>query len=185
MNYLDIILTVAVLYGSVTGFYKGLIKEVTGLLSIIIGVYIAINFSTLVEPYFEDYFKEYKTLIPIIAFAALFLSTFIAIKIVANVLDKITNALALGFISKTLGAIFGAFKMFLIVGFLFFLEQKLEIIPNEKKTEAKIYKPAMSIINKIKPKIISKKEKLKQLDKKIKEQKQRIKKSTQDSINSR
>ena len=50
MNYLDIIIAVPLLYGMIKGFSNGLIKEVTSLLALFIGVYVAINFSEFLEP---------------------------------------------------------------------------------------------------------------------------------------
>ena len=49
MNYLDIAIAAPILYGLIKGFSNGLIKEVTGLLSLIIGVYVAVNFSKFLE----------------------------------------------------------------------------------------------------------------------------------------
>ena len=46
MNYLDIIIAVPLLYGLIKGFSNGLVKEVTSLLALFIGVYVAINFSS-------------------------------------------------------------------------------------------------------------------------------------------
>ena len=66
MNYLDIAITVALLYGLVKGFSKGLIIEVTGLLSLIIGIYIAVNFSIFLEPYLSGIFGDYEQFKPIV-----------------------------------------------------------------------------------------------------------------------
>ena len=52
MNYLDIIIAVPLLYGLIKGFSNGLVKEVTSLLALFIGVYVAINFSEYLEPKF-------------------------------------------------------------------------------------------------------------------------------------
>ena len=45
MNYFDIALIIPIIYGMVQGFSRGIVKEVTSLVSLLIGVYIAINFS--------------------------------------------------------------------------------------------------------------------------------------------
>ena len=45
MNYLDIIIVVPLLYGFIKGLSNGLVNEVTSLLALFIGVYMAINFS--------------------------------------------------------------------------------------------------------------------------------------------
>ena len=50
MNYLDIIIVVPLLYGLIKGFSNGLIKEVTTLTALLVGVYVAIKFSLYLEP---------------------------------------------------------------------------------------------------------------------------------------
>ena len=50
MNYLDIVIAILLLYGLIKGFTNGLIKEITGLLGLIVGVYVAINFSSYLNP---------------------------------------------------------------------------------------------------------------------------------------
>ena len=73
MNYLDIVIAILLLYGLIKGFTNGLIKEITGLLGLIIGVYVAINFSSYLHPKFEEILGGYEQFIPIIAFATLFI----------------------------------------------------------------------------------------------------------------
>ena len=72
MNYLDIAIAAPLLYGLIKGFSNGLIKEITGLLSLIIGIYIAVNFSILLEPHLSGIFAYYEQFKPIIVFAVLF-----------------------------------------------------------------------------------------------------------------
>ena len=111
MNYLDIALIIPLVYGLIQGFSRGIVREVTSLVSLVIGVYIAINFSFYLESYLEDIISEYKNLIPTISSAVVFAGTLITIKILGSLLEKITNALALGIISKILGSFFGALKI--------------------------------------------------------------------------
>ena len=67
MNYLDIALSVPLLYGLIKGFSNGLIKEITGLLSLVLGVYVAVNFSIILDPPLSGIFNNYEQFKPIIA----------------------------------------------------------------------------------------------------------------------
>ena len=67
MNYLDIAITVPLLFGLIKGFSNGLIKEITGLFSLVLGVYVAVNFSILLEPHLSGIFNNYEQFKPIIA----------------------------------------------------------------------------------------------------------------------
>ena len=102
MNYLDIIIAVPLLYGLIKGFSNGLVKEVTSLLALFIGVYVAINFSEYLEPKFIDILDGYQEFVPVLAFGVLFLVSVLCIKALGFVVDKLTKALALGIFSRCL-----------------------------------------------------------------------------------
>ena len=144
MNYLDIALIIPIIYGMIQGFSRGIVKEVTSLVSLLIGVYIAINFSFYLDSYLLDFLKDSKDLIPIISFTIVFAATLIFIKVIGYLLEKITNALALGIISKFLGAIFGSIKIIILLSALIFFEQKLELIPKEVSQKSILKKPIES-----------------------------------------
>ena len=102
MNYLDIILAVPLLYGLIKGFSNGLVKEVTSLLALFIGVYVAINFSEYLEPKFVDILDGYQEFVPVLSFGVLFLVSVLCIKALGFVVDKLTKALALAFLAGCL-----------------------------------------------------------------------------------
>ena len=76
-------------------------------------MYFAINFSAYLEPKISVYFPGQEDFIPIITFVILFGMIILSIRSVGFILDKLTKALALGIISKLLGAVFGFFKSFI------------------------------------------------------------------------
>ena len=71
MNYIDIVIIITFSYATFKGFVNGFIKEITGVVSLIIGTYLAINFSIYLEPLFVDLFKKYASLIPLLSFLVL------------------------------------------------------------------------------------------------------------------
>ena len=151
MNYLDIAIAVPLLYGLIKGFANGLIKEITGLLSLVIGIYIAVNFSNLLEPHLSGIFDNYEQFKPLLAFAILFISVLLIIKLIGYLTDKLTKALALGFLSKALGGVFGMLKIALIVSFLLMVESKFELITKQTKQTALLYKPTSSLLEIVTP----------------------------------
>ena len=99
MNYLDIIIVIALSYGFIKGFSKGIIKELTTLLALIIGIYTAINFSLYLEDMVSDFFRVSKKFLPITTFFILFFVSFLLVRVLGGFLDKLTKALSLGVIS--------------------------------------------------------------------------------------
>ena len=153
MNYLDIVIAIALLYGLVKGFTNGLIKEITGLLGLIIGVYVAINFSSYLHPKFEGIFGGYEQLIPIIAFATLFTVSVLMIKILGYIIDKLTKALALAFVSRILGAIFGFLKVVVIFSFILATVTEYNLIDKNTKEKSVLLKPIQEVSDLIAPEI--------------------------------
>jgi|TARA_B110000263_G_scaffold11704_1_gene9892 membrane protein required for colicin V production len=176
MNYLDIALVIPLVYGVVKGFSRGIVKEVTSLVSLIIGVYIALNFSFYLEVHIEKIIKDYKALTPIISFTIVFVSTLLVIKAIGNIIEKITNALALGVISKLTGAIFGCLKVAVLLSLLIFFEQRIEIIPKEVTKSSILKPPIEKILVLIIPKITEHQEFIKEIEKKAKKATKKIKK---------
>tara|TARA_B100000965_G_scaffold354642_1_gene331426 strand:+ start:672 stop:1208 length:537 start_codon:yes stop_codon:yes gene_type:complete len=176
MNYLDIALIIPIIYGLVQGFSRGIVKEITSLVSLIIGIYIAFNFSFYLETHLEDLLNEHKDLVPILSFAIVFAATLIVIKVIGYLLEKITNALALGIISKLLGAIFGSIKVGVILSALIFFEQKIEVIPKDVTKESLLKEPLEKMLSVIIPEIADHEDLIKDLEKKAKEATEKIKK---------
>lgn len=175
MNYLDIAIAAPILFGLIKGFSNGLVKEITGLLSLILGVYVAVNFSLLLEPYLSEVLDNYEQFKSIIAFSILFVATILIIKIIGILANKITNALALGFVSRIFGSIFGGLKITLILSFLLTIESRFELIPKETKENAQIYSPTKNILEIITPHFKEHKKSLEKIQDKAKKTSDKIK----------
>ena len=176
MNYLDMVLVIPLVYGFFTGFSRGIVREVTSLVSLIIGLYIAINFSFYVEAYLEGALKEHKALIPVISFALVFAATLGIIKLLGNLIEKITNALALGILSKLTGAIFGSIKIAVLLSVLIFFEQKIEVVPKEIIKNSALKNPIENILIVMIPKITEHQGLIKDIEKKANKAANKIKK---------
>jgi len=153
MNYLDIVIAAPILYGLIKGFSNGLIKEITGLLGLLIGVYVAINFSSYLHPKFAEVLGGYEKFIPIISFATLFIVSVMMIKLLGYVLEKLTKSLALGFASKILGAIFGGLKIVVIFTFLLTIAIEYEFIDKNIEKKSVLIEPLKEISEIITPEI--------------------------------
>ena len=174
MNYLDIAIAVPLLYGLLKGFSNGLIKEITGLLSLIIGIYIAVNFSILLEPYLSGIFGYYEQFKPIIAFTILFVVTSLIINLIGILANKLTKALALGIVSRFLGGIFGLLKIVVIFSFLLFVITDYNLI-NKKTTDASVlYKPLSDVAAIITPQLKKPQLILDKMDKSVEKAKEKI-----------
>ncbi len=174
MNYLDIIIVIPLLYGLIKGFMNGLIKEVTGLLSLVVGIYVAVNFSDYLHPKFTEVLGGYEEFIPVISFATLFLISIILIKVLGYFADKLTNALALGIISRFLGSVFGVLKMVLLFSFLIVITNEYNLLDNKIKKKSVLYEPLKKTSDYITPQLKKHQSFLDKIEDKAEEAKQKI-----------
>ena len=153
MNYLDIIISVCLLYAIIKGFSNGLIKEITSLVSLFLGVYVGVNFAEYLVPKVVEVFSINEGIGVILAFSTLFLVTLISVRLLGRLMDKLTKFLALGLISSLLGAIFGLFKVVVVFSAVFYFTHDNEIISNKAKKESVLFEPLISAGNFILPQI--------------------------------
>ena len=175
MNYLDIALVIPMVYGIIRGFSKGIVNEITSLAAIIIGVYLALNFSVYFEELFTNIISkissefaknEKKGFIPIISFALIFLFSIISVKAIGSIINKITNVLALGIISKIIGALFGLFKICVILSCLIYFEKTINVMPKKIIKNSVVYSPIESVVDQLVPSIKKHEDVIKELEKK-------------------
>ena len=154
MNYIDIIISVPLLYGLIKGFSNGIIKEITNVFSVVLAIYVGVHFADLIEPYLQsDVLSGYERAMPLIAFLIVFVIIIIIIKSIGELIDRLTKLLALGVISRFLGAIFGVFKIMVIFsGALFFLTE-YKIINHQIEKDSILLKPIQDFSETIIPKI--------------------------------
>lgn len=148
MNFLDIILVIPLLWGGYHGFRKGIVREVSTLFALFLGIYGALNFATHLESFFSS-FEIDKAFVPLISFAVVFLAIVVFVNILGRILDRLTKMVALGPFTKLLGAAFGLTKYLVIISAILYffnpIERELKIIQKQDKTESLLYRPISSI----------------------------------------
>ena len=174
MNYLDIIIAVPLLYGLIQGFSNGLVKEVTSLLALLIGVYVAINFKDYLEPKFIDILDGYQDFAPVLSFGVLFLVCVLCVKALGFFVDKLTKALALGVFSRLLGSVFGILKVVVIFSFLLFVISDYNLVNKKTKNGSVLFIPLTDVARIITPHLNKHQSILDKIDKGTKKVKEKI-----------
>lgn len=157
MSFLDIILGSLLLYALYNGLKKGLFVELASLISLVIGIFIAIKFSYLLQSFICNYVSWSPKLIQITAFGLTFLLVIIAIHTLAKVFTSIADFAYLGWLNKLGGAGFSILKTVLAISIIINLFQKINInnIITEKKTldQSIFYNPILKVSEYIYPSI--------------------------------
>ena len=155
MNYIDVILAIALIWFAYKGFTKGLIIEVTSLIALILGIYISYHFSGYASGLLTKYFNLEGKYLPLISFTVTFIVVVIAVYFVGKILEKVVNLVMLGFVNKLLGAVFGILKIALILSTLFLIINsiQIDIIPKEARKKSILYKPVEGLAPSLLPKL--------------------------------
>lgn len=145
MNFIDIIIGSILLYGLVKGIWRGLFVEFASLISLLLGILIAVKFSGFTADLIRDKFSDDFAYIEITAFAITFILVVVGIVLLAKVFTKIADFAALGWINRLLGGIFGLLKMIFILSIIlhFFhkINQNEALVSEEKLNESVLYIP--------------------------------------------
>ncbi len=153
MNYIDIIILLFLLWGAYRGFSKGLIIEVATLLGLVLGVYVAIKYSSYTEGILVDFLNISSRYISYIALAVTFVLVAIVVYIIGKLLTKLIDIISLGLINKLLGTILGIAKYFVIVCVLLMivdaLNIKFQFLSEETQQKSLLFYPFLNFAQKI------------------------------------
>ena len=174
MGILDIVLGGFLCYGMYKGFKNGLFIELASLLSLILGIFIAIKFSFLVGAALQNNFGWTSRFVPIIAFVITFLLVVFGIRIIANLFTNIANFAFLGWLNKLGGAVFSVLKTILILSIVFNIFQKIninnQIVKQETIDQSVFFNPIQEISGLVYPSLGEWYESLKKQTKREKEE---------------
>jgi len=149
ISILDIILLVPIAWYTYKGFSKGLIIELATLVGLLLGIYIAGNFSFYTADFLRDKFDFHSQYMNIISFTITFIGVVILVMLFGKSLEKVVNLLMLSFINKLAGAVFGMLKISFILSILIFILTTFGIEKNvvDKKLQEKsyLYEPVKSL----------------------------------------
>ena len=149
MGLLDIILIVPLAWFTYKGFSKGLIIELATLIALLLGVYIAGNFSYYTADYLRDNFDFHSKYMSIISFTITFLGVVLLVMLFGKSLEKVVNLLMLSFINKLAGAIFGLLKITFFLSVIIFILNTFgleeHVIDKKMKEKSYLYAPIKSI----------------------------------------
>lgn len=149
MSILDIVLGALLAYALYNGIKKGLFVELASLISLVVGIFIAIKFSYILRSIIANYVSWSPKYIEIVSFGLTFLGVVIAIHTLAKVFTKIADFAYLGWLNKLGGATFSVLKTVLMLSIVFNLFQKVNInnfiVKKETLDKSMFYNPIKEI----------------------------------------
>jgi membrane protein required for colicin V production len=149
MNYIDLIIIALLVLGLARGFTDGFVKEFASLLALILGIWGAIKFSSFTAAKLYDYFDMTGRYVGILAFGITFIVIVILVHFIGLLVDRFVDSMALGFLNRLLGLVFGLIKNALILSVIFVIlnafDAKHHFLPREAISHSKFYNPIADI----------------------------------------
>lgn len=152
MNYIDIIFLIIILFLTVVGLKKGLVRSVGGIIAIILGFYGA----SIFYPQFSIWLQELTsifsaTIANILSFIVLFILINRLAMILVYILDKVFSVPIIGFVNKLLGGLFGFLGGLIIVGIIVLIFSSFSSGEIPAFENSKIVLSAEKVIELVKP----------------------------------
>ena len=145
MNYLDIIILAIVAWSLIRGFKNGLFVEIASVAALVLGIWGSIRFSGYTQLKLIEWFDMQGQYLGVIAFIVTFILIVVAVHFLANALDKLLKAVALGFVVRLLGMLFAVIKSVLIMSIVLVLlntiDRNSKLISQKNKEESILYGP--------------------------------------------
>jgi membrane protein required for colicin V production len=157
MNYLDIVLAIFLVSGLINGIKNGFFVELASLVSMLLGIYVAIKCSYLMKAYLEHHVSWNPKTIQVAAFALTFILVVIGVSLLARFFTSVANFASLGLYNKLLGGIFGILRTVLMLSIVLNLLQKINFdhtfVDQETMDESQLYHPVQEVSKSIYPAI--------------------------------
>lgn len=155
MNWLDIVLAIPLLWFLYKGFRNGLIIELASLAALVLGIYVALHFSFYVEGYLLENFEIDDKYLYIISFAITFIIVALLVYLVGKIIHKVISIVALGFLNRLAGGVFGLLKAALVLSVVLYFINGFDdsLIKADVKENSVLYDPVESIVPFIIPRL--------------------------------
>ena len=141
MRTLDLILLIPLLIGAYTGYKRGLIMELVGIIALIIAVLGAFKLLHTGIEFLSKYIPEYSNFIPFIAFIGIFIGILILVNMLGHATKKFLDLTILGVFDNFAGAIIGIFKWAFLVSIVLWLSLQVNLVVPNALTEKSILYP--------------------------------------------
>lgn len=156
-NWLDIVLILFPVIGAITGFWHGMVKEISGLIGMIAAIFAAVNLSGLAANYMRPYVEWSEGMLSFAAFVAVLMGVLLIMALFAKLIESLLPFLALGGLNRALGALVGMIKGFLWLSILLLLvdavDRRTQFIPTRSRTNSMLYEPVRHTVVSVFPRI--------------------------------
>lgn len=147
MGFIDILLAALLVFGLIKGLRNGLFVELASLISLFVGIYIAIKFSYLVRSAVGSVVSWSPKTIQVTAFILTLIVVVVAIHLLAKMLTGVASFAFVGWLNTLGGGFFALIKTVLLLGVVLSLFQKVNLnnmlISKETQENSLLFNPVL------------------------------------------
>ncbi|MEO6315480.1 MAG: CvpA family protein [Chitinophagaceae bacterium] len=136
---IDILFIVLLVIAIFKGYRNGFIIAVFSLLAIVIGIAAALKLSLVTANWLKDAVHIAAKWLPVLAFAIVFISAVLLVRLGAKALEKTAQLVMLGWLNKLAGIILYIGLYTLIFSVLLFYAEKLNLLQQGTIDQSKTY----------------------------------------------
>lgn len=115
MILLDFILLTPLIFGIIRGLFNGLVKELLSIAAVIIGIFLAYNYTEKVESILSTYINLEGASLTVLSYLLIFGFVLLISFALSFIVTKFLQALSLGILNRIFGGVFGFGKALLVV----------------------------------------------------------------------
>lgn len=145
MNILDIIILICFIPALVQGLRKGFIAQVIAIISIILGIFLSFQFSTIVSGWLSQYIEGSEQVLKLISFALILIAAIAGLAAIGKLIEGMLKIVMLGWLNKLLGVLFAFLKCSLVVGLVIMafnsLNSTFHFIEEAELAKSTLYPP--------------------------------------------
>ena len=146
MTTIDVIILVIIAGGLGRGFMVGAVRQVTGLLGVVLAFALAVQ---MMRPAGEAIVQSLglaPTLVPVLGFITVFAGVQIVFFLLGQVVEHVVDALSLSPVNRLLGGLVGGFKASLLLSVAFLLFSHVNLPAEQTRNRSMLYEPVAQVL---------------------------------------
>lgn len=157
LNWLDFLILMLLIAGMVRGYSKGLIFEASGLIGLIIAVYISRYHSSPFASFIHNTFNVGMEYCPALGMVMAFILSLFFVKALAMIAQRFIKTISLGWLNRLLGVLFAGVKLLIVISVLFNvlgpINEKHKVVPPRHLEGSLLYGPVTNFAPTVLPKL--------------------------------
>lgn len=153
MIWIDIVLIIIILWFAFKGFKRGLVVELSILISLVLAIWGAVKYKSVVAGLLTQYIGLQGSYVSFVAFVITFLLILIVVSLLGRMLTKLIGVVQLGILNRLLGTLFAVAKIGIILSLLVNgldrLNNEMHFIKETSIEKSILYKPLNKFAEKI------------------------------------